>query len=291
MAGASETTDFDKDSFLFSYWPLTRQLSNPTLEDDGIFTVEEKVADGLIVYKLSLNSFLAIDESKKKMTAGTGFYQSKHTRNVRLDDGNPYLVRFEACGDTDDWSADTCDLRPYLHMKSGILFGGEDDAASAAAVLVKKAKNVPVSKNHAYNSNSDSDSIWDMYEMSAEEARAYVMNQEEEGQLELDEGEENIETYESHPEHKPRAAELILHDDDSPLFSASTKGGGPQFVANGLFGDGGKLGKLISIIMDGSPHPGKIKWRSDAKGHRYLGCEKHEHPNPGDLRVSKAICT
>ncbi|KAF1994170.1 hypothetical protein P154DRAFT_567522 [Amniculicola lignicola CBS 123094] len=148
----------------------------------------------------------------------------------------------------------------------------------------KTTRNVQLDEKSQYTlkfeaSSNEGDDDWSegtkgskSYEMPAEDVKAFVVSGEEEGQIE--EGEEAPgEAHESHPEHQA-------------LEPAETE---PELVANGIFGAGAKLGKLVNFFIDGPEHPGKIKTRTDAKGHSYFGCEKHEHPVPGDMRVSNPI--
>jgi len=243
-------------------WPLARQLSNAILQN-GTFIIGEKQPDGIIMYKLALDDFLSIEN--KKAIPGTGLFESKFTKDFRLDKTIPYIVHFLACSSegADDWTSETCDLRSFLHMRGDVLYGGD----AAPAIVAKRAKS-----GNGIMAKGAGSSGFETYEMSVEQVSAIVKAKEEEGQL--DEGVDiKNTTYESHPEHE--AAET----------------GEEEFTANGLFGTGAKLGKLVNLFIDGPPHPGKIKTRRDAKGHEYFGCEKHAHPVPGNLKVSEPICT
>jgi hypothetical protein len=243
-------------------WPLAHQLSNAILQS-GTFIVGEKQPDGLIVYKLALNDFLCIDN--KKAIPGTGLFDSKLTKDFHLDKTVPYIVHFLACSNDGavDWTPKSCDLRKFLHIRSDVLYGGD----AVPAMVVKRAKS-----GNGMMAKGAGAGGWETYEISVDQVKAIVKSKEEEGQLEEGVDTENI-TYESHPEHE--ATETVEE----------------EFTANGLFGDGAKLGKLINLFIEGDPHPGKIKTRRDAKGHEYFGCEKHEHPVPGNMKISKAICT
>lgn len=249
-------TEAEFEAWQNSQWQLARFLSNAILDGD-IFTVDEKVQDGNVTYKLPLNDFLGIKD--KEGTRGKGFYDSECTKNVRLDDDDQYTIKFEARshGDADDWTTEKLNLRPYLKMRHGILFGGD----AAPAMVVQRTV-------------GDS-SGQDTYEVSSAEARTFVSYDEKEAADRKEEQEaQQEEAYESHPDHEPVAQE------------GQAQG---QLVANGIFADAYKVGKFISLIMHGNPHPGKKRYRTDAKGHRYFGCEKHEH----DLNAGtwKNVCT
>lgn len=251
----SITTEAEFEAWRNSQWQLAEVLSNARLEDQGnTFTVEQKVADGNITYKLPLNDFLGIDENKTTATRGKGFYDSPLTKDVRQDETDLYTIKYEARADAaaNDWTTETCNLRAHLKLNHGILFGG-DDAAPAMIIV----------KNEAEEGATT-------YEVSPTQARNLVKYTEEEKNW----GEEGEAEQTSDPDHKV-------------VFQPKNQG---VVVINGLFGDGVKVGKFISLLMDGNPHPGgKMTYRTDAKGHRYYGCEKHEH----DVHKGtwKNICT
>lgn len=230
---------------------LAEILSNARVQDNT-FTVEEKVKDGKITYKLPLNDFLGIEN--KTATRGTGFCDSQCTKDIRQDEADPYVIKYDARSqaDVDDWTTQTCNLRPHLKLKHGMLFGGD---AAPAMVVEKGAEG-------------------DVYEVSAAEARTFVEYEKEEAEAEASQPEgAETESYHSHPDHK------IVFQPGPPE---------GQVVANGMISDGNKLVKLIRFFIDGNPHPGKRRYRTDAKGHRYFGCEKCEHFQDGTF---KTVCT
>lgn len=248
-------TEADFEAWRNSHWQLAQLLSNASLQND-IFTADEKVQDGTITYKLALNDFLRIEN--KIAIKGTGFYESPCTRNVHQDESDPFTISFEARShsDADDWTAGTCNLRQHLKMKHGVLFGGD----AAPTMLVKKKEADGTDKAS--------------YEVSASQTEEFVAyDEKEEVQWEEAIKVQQQKAYEPHPDHE--------------IVEAGRPQG--QIVVNGLFGDGAKVGKFISLLMNGDPHPGKKKYRKDAKGHEYFGCEKHEH----DMKTGswKSVCT
>jgi hypothetical protein len=227
-------TEADFEAWPNSHWQLAQLLSNASLQNDT-FTVDEKVKDGTITYKLPLNDFLGIEN--KLPTKGTGFYESPCTRNIHQDESDPFTVGFEvrSHSDADDWTAGTCNLRQHLRMKHGVLFGGD----AAPTMLVKK---------------KDADGTGKpSYKVSASQTEAFVAyDEKEEAQWEEAIQVQQQKACESHPDHE------IVH--------AGRPTG--QIVVNGLFGDGAKVGKFISLLMDGGiPTPGR---RSIAKTQRAM---------------------
>ncbi|KAM7219912.1 hypothetical protein V8F06_004767 [Rhypophila decipiens] len=245
-----------------SQWQLAGVLSNPQLDDQGTFTVEEKVNDGNITYKLALNDFLGFDGSTRTVIRGTGFCDSKCTKDIRQDETDPYTIKFEtrSNADADDWTTGTCNLRPHLKLNHGILFGGDDVAPT---VVVSKTPTCAAAAGGEEETTTT-------YELSAEQAKAYVGFEQEEKQ----EKQERDAKYKSNAEHP-----VVFQPPNAP----------GTVTVNGLFGDGAKLGKLINLFINGDPHPGKKKYRKDAKGHEYFGCEKHEHDL--DKGTWKDVCT